>query len=119
MSYELQFLIMVETRIEHEELIASFKEKVGDAGEEISPAKFRTFYWSGNCIQVWMNEDYDESLVSDPEDGFLYYRYKIEVFPTDGEKSVERQVNIAKQLKGALESLGCTTVICADFEELL
>jgi hypothetical protein len=119
MSYELQFLIMVDTEIEHEELIASLKEKLVGVREEISPAKFRTFYWSGNCVQVWLNEDYDESLVSDPEDGFLYYRYKIEVFPTDGDKGVERQVNIAKQLKGVLESLGCTAVICADFEELL
>lgn len=78
-----------------------------------------SFEWSGNCVEVWPNEDYDESLTSDPEEGYLYYKYEIVVYPIDGDESVERQVSIAKHLKSALESLGCSAVIGAAFEELL
>jgi hypothetical protein len=109
-SYELQFLIYVNTTLDIEELISSLKGVLTST---------RTFYWSGNWVQVWPNEDYDESLISDSEEGFLYYRYRIEVSPIDNDKSVERQVSIAKHLKSVLESLGCIAVICADFEDLL
>ena len=115
MSYELQFLIMVNTTLDHEKLIASLKGALADTSE----VGWRSFDWSGNWVQVLMNEDYDESLASDPEEGYLYYRYRIEVSPTDGNKSLDRQVNLAKHLKVALESLGCSAVICAAFEELL
>jgi len=82
-SYELQFLIFVNTTLDLEELVASLKGALGGISEE----SFRTFDWSGNWVQVWPNEDYDESLVSDPEEGYLCYRYRVEVSPIDGNLS--------------------------------
>jgi hypothetical protein len=60
---------------------------------------------------VWPNEDYDESMASDPEEGFLYHRYRIGVFPIDEDKGVDRQVNTAGHLKASLEYLGGGAVI--------
>jgi len=115
-SYELLFSIFVNTTLGLEELAASLKMALTASGELRWQSSFD---WSGNCVEVWPNEDYDESLVSDPEEGFLYYRYTIWVYPIDDDESVDRQINIAKHLKTALESLGGGAVICADFEELL
>lgn len=115
MGYELQFLVMANCDLSLQELAACLKEKLPEAAW----VRSQSFDWSNNWIQVWKNDDHDDSMLSDIDEGFLYYPYRIEVSPTGETKDLDHQINLAKHLKNILESLGCDAVICADFEELL
>lgn len=115
MAYELQFLVMVDTGRALDELVACLMEKLEGARQ----VRARSFDWAENWIAVWPNDDYDPKKTSDPEEGFLHYRYRIEVSPLNKGASVDDQVRIANELKRVLESMGAVVAVCADFEELL
>src|SRR5215467_9989380 len=92
MPYELQFLIMVNSGLTLEDLVRSLREQLPSARS----TRFRSFDWSNNWVQVWRNDDHDESILSDGNEGFLYYPFRIEVSPIEKNTSLEHQVNTAK-----------------------
>ncbi|HEU4328889.1 MAG TPA: hypothetical protein VFS21_37475 [Roseiflexaceae bacterium] len=112
---ELQFLIMVDTKLSLNEIILYLKEKLSDT----TPVRSRSFDWSSNWIQVWDNDDFDPDKISDPEDGFLYYPYRIEVSPNTKEINLEQQIAVARSLVERLEMTGAKVQVCADFEGML
>lgn len=115
MAYELQFLVMADSRLALDELVLRLMEKL----EGARTVRARSFDWADNWIAVWPNDDHDPEASSDPEQGFLHYRYRIEVSPLGKEATVDRQIRVAKELERVLESLGAGVAVCADFEELL
>jgi hypothetical protein len=115
MDYELQFLIMVSCEFD----IDQFLNRLKRDWQDVKWVKRSSFDLSDNWIQISENEDYDPALAFNTLDGFLHYRYRIEVSPIKETRSVAEQVNLAKTLKTRFEKMGCLAVICADFEELL
>lgn len=111
---ERQFLVMVEmpgTAI-------GLSEKLVRSLEGAVSVRPRSFDWMGNWIQIADNDDYDPAQVDEPRDGFLFYRFRLEVSPMKS-VDVEHQVRVAVALSDALRALGAKTAVCADFEEKL
>ena len=115
MNYETQFLIMVNCNFDLGEFLNRLKEE----WQDVKWVKRSSFDIANNWIQISKNDDYDPSRVLDPEDGFLHYRYRLEVSPITENPSVIEQIKLARMLKTRLEDIGCLAIICADFEELL
>ena len=113
-GYELQFLVMINTSLSLPTLTRQLHDEFGKAKRQENIALDP----SGNLVELRHNEDFHPSLVSDQNEGFLHYRYQLEVTPT-ASTSLEQQIVFAKSLKDKLESHGHQAVICADFEEML
>jgi hypothetical protein len=73
----------------------------------------------GNWLEVWPNDDTDARLASDAEDGYLYFRWRVEVTPIDAHLDENHQVKLARNLKSQFENMGAAAVICANFEDRL
>jgi hypothetical protein len=69
-------------------------------------------------VEIILNEDHDDNLV-DSEDGFLYFKYMIAVYPISEETSIDLQVSLAKKMYQGFKTNGLSAEIVADFEELL
>jgi len=115
MERELQFLIMVNSKLDLDQFIACIK----DNWPHIHWVGSRSFDVANNWVQISENEEFDPSLASNPEKGFLHYRYRLEVSPVEGTPSLDNQIELARSLKAGLEKLGFEAVVCADFEDLL
>lgn len=113
--FELQFLIMVDTEMLLDELIEEICVNLPDA----RPVRPRSFDWRGNWVQIWENDDYEPAASRPQTDAFLYFRYRMEVSPMSENAQLQQQLEVARQLKRAVESTGAVAVVCADFEELL
>ncbi|MFJ5589047.1 hypothetical protein ACIQCG_04765 [Streptomyces noursei] len=72
-----------------------------------------------NWLEAWGNEDADQRLAKDDEEGFLYYRWRIEVTPTTNNPSTDEQITLARLLQQCFEKSGWVAVVCADFEDRL
>ena len=109
---EQQFLVMVNSTGTAPALTGRLSASLPDA----TPVRPRSFNWRGNWVQVWENDDYDPGHIDSPEDGYLFYRFRIEVSPTE-EVTDDHQIRAARELVAALESLHLKAVVCADFED--
>ncbi|MFM1652488.1 1,4-dihydroxy-6-naphthoate synthase [Brevibacillus sp. B_LB10_24] len=69
-------------------------------------------------MDVMMNDDYDEERAADPHDGFLYYRYYLDIEPAEDADPREYIKGIARMLEALWES-GAKAVAACDFEEEL
>jgi len=78
----------------------------------------RSFDWMGNWVQVWENDDYIAKRARPTVDEYLYFRYRMEVTPTEN-IHLDDQLDAALQVKRSVENTGAEAVICADFEDLL
>ena len=112
-DYELQFLIMVETDIELGLLFSKLIDDLPDSHRESS----WSFRWKGNICMILLNEDHDVNELNG-EDGYLYYKFRIELSPIK-DCTIEEQISMAKYLEKYLSSFAEEVAICADFEELL
>ncbi len=115
MAYESQFILMVNCNFKLDKLVNLIKKEWKD----IRWIKSYSFDMKGNWIQISANEDYDISCIKDKKDGYLYYKYRLEVSPLGDIKNIDNQVTLAMTLKSRFTAIGCVTEICADFEELL
>ncbi len=114
MNYELQFLVMVNSEIGIDELLNKMS-----GWNDLIKLTHRSFDSdSKNWIQVSENEDYGLGGIQD-EDGFLFYKYKIEVSPLNDQVGIDDQVEYAKKIHQNFIDEGFLAEICADFEELL
>ena len=115
MEYQLEFLAMVDTDISFDELTRYLKERLPNA-ILVSPSVLQ---WSDNIVDVDKNEDFDPARTDDPDDGFIYYRYRLHVYPIAEHATLKHQMYLARTLKAALEPLSRGVEIAADFERLL
>jgi hypothetical protein len=69
-------------------------------------------------VDVRNNDDYDEDRAADPHDGFLFYRYYLDIEPVEDADPGEYILSIA-QLLEALWKSGAKAVAACDFEEEL
>jgi hypothetical protein len=112
---ELLFLVMVNSERELDEVVASLLALLPGAIRRTP----RSLDWEGNWIQVSASDSYDEDNSQDGDEGFLYYRYRVEVSPRSDGATVAGQVSIARRLLEFFRGLGVQAVVCAEFEELL
>lgn len=64
------------------------------------------------------NDESDSSRIDDPVEGFLFYRYKVEIEPLRGAGRSEYIIFISHLLE-ALWTAGCRAVAACDFEDEL
>jgi hypothetical protein len=109
--HEAQFLVMVNGEVSLSDIMRVLESDLPG----IKRTKHKMVYeWSRNIIDVEENKDYDQNMINS-EDGYLYYRYRINVFPIDDDQSIEHQVNIARDIRGLFASLSCITEVIATF----
>lgn len=118
MSEELQFLVMANCHLDLPDFMKSLGSGLKIELKEEELFRFRSFYYARNWVQVDYNEDYDEELMKTDEDAFLYYKYRIEVSPTE-DVTLEEQIHLTKIFTQVISNIGGEVVIGADFEELL
>jgi len=121
-TYNLDFIIAVQSESD----LNSFLSRLQQEWEDLEKMPFRVFKMSGNRLEVQENYLYDPEKVSDPHQGYIYYRYRIMVTPEDnkqpaseGSVALTERIAFAKLLKSRLEEMGCLAKILADFDGLL
>lgn len=113
--YGLAFFMMIDADLTsaalERELRQSFAAARRSPNAALDPA--------GNHIELCGNAEYAPERIEDPEEGWRFFPYRLEITPTSPRLSVEHQVAFAKALLAELGRLGHPAVICAEFEELL
>lgn len=84
-------------------------------GEFENRATIRT---SSCVIDVEENDQFDNVMRTGAADGFLYYRYFLDVEPVES-AGRERYVQVVSDLLRGLRDNGCKAVPACDFEEEL
>ena len=115
MNETLQFLVMVDGECSREEITDRLVEEFPEAIR----LKENSCDLRENWIEVWYNEDYDRISAQDDEDGYLYFRYRVEVTPLGERVKEVDQIDLAKAIVAAIRKKGLTAVICANFENRL
>ena len=110
-----QFLIMINTSYDEKELM----EFLTNCFPNSIRNTINSFDLQDHWIEIWKNENADEQMSKDPEEGYLYFRWRIEVTPLRKKILQIHQVEFAKNIVSCLENKGCNCVICANFEHLL
>jgi hypothetical protein len=80
--------------------------------------KMRTVSSRELQVDLVVNEDFDETKRMQGEDQFLFYRYYLDIEPTE-DVPRERYVESVGNLLEGLWRLGCKAVAACDFEEKL
>jgi hypothetical protein len=111
---ELQFLIMIDLELPMDRLLPQVVALLDGAKR----VRTKSFDWNGNWCQISENGRFDQQGAEDADEGYLYYRYKIEVSPNASVR-LEDQIQSAMTLKDTLKSIDARAEICADFEDLL
>ena len=71
-------------------------------------------------LEIRKNEDYDVNQVNDLEEGFLYYKYNLDVYNLSENVSLEEQVKLSKLIYNSFKGNNIELVeIVAEFEHLL
>ncbi|WP_328470035.1 hypothetical protein OHA21_03460 [Actinoplanes sp. NBC_00393] len=109
-----QFLLMVDSATERsrlvDELLAGFPE--------MDRRKENSGHIRGNWLEVWPNDDADEKQASDPENGYLHFRWRIELTPLTAVEE-DHQVQLARDLLRHFQAAGSRAEVCANFEDRL
>ncbi|RNL85846.1 hypothetical protein [Halostreptopolyspora alba] len=110
----LEFIVMVNGGDSESEVLRAITERIPEAAEiEKDSCELR-----GNRLEVWANEDADPSRATDEEEGYLYFRWRIEVLPQRDDVGEEAQVGLAGEMLGALrEDRGWDATLAATFED--
>lgn len=91
MSGTLQFIVMVDGDVSEAALLKSLKAHSCDL--------------RGNFLEIWHNEDADPDLARNDDDGYLYYRWRVELTPTTKSVGADHQVELARALIAAFENV--------------
>jgi hypothetical protein len=121
-AYNPDFIIAVQSESDLDGLLALLRQE----WEDFEQMPFGVFKISGNWLEVEENHLYDPEMVSDPSQGYIYFRYRIMVRSEDvrqpaseGSAELTERIAFAEQLKSRLEKMGCSARILADFDGLL
>ena len=112
---ENQFLVMVDAATERSQLV----EDLSTSFPDMERRKANSGHIRGNWLEVWANDDADENQAADPVDGFLYFRWRVELTPLDATTAEDHQVQLARELLKHFQSVGARAVVCANFEDRL
>jgi hypothetical protein len=112
MEETLQFLVMVDSRLDDSGLLALVMEQFPDAVRR----KRHSCDVHGNWLEIWENESADAALIGG-EDGFLHYAWRVEVTPLTDDLDEDHQVKLARDLRTCFERAGARAVVCANFED--
>lgn len=82
---------------------------------EIYKRTARTYFMSGNLIEIYSNNYYDKILSDDDEYGYLYYRTHMDFYPID-EVTLISQISLANNIKQFFDTLFWKSEIIAEFE---
>ena len=115
MKENLQFLVMVDTDKDRQWILQRILDRFLDAAKK----KSNSCDLRGNWLEIWENEGANSELSKDAENGYLYYKWRIEVTPVAFSVGEDKQVQLAKELASYLKEAGCRVVVCANFEDKL
>lgn len=113
MQTTLQFLIMVDGPLEAAELLDRIRTRLPDA----VPYRRDSVDVRGNLLEINPNEGFDPHLATTDEDDYLYFRWRVELTPTDRSVDEEHQIALARELLRAIEEPGVRATVCAAFED--
>ncbi|MFI4850846.1 MAG: hypothetical protein ACIAZJ_17170 [Gimesia chilikensis] len=114
MDSALQFIIMLNTDL----TISSIIKQMSAGLREARGRKVNSIDFEGNWIEIYQNDDYDESQ-TETEDGFLFYCYRLEATPLSKEITLSRQINTTRTICQNLQQLNVDIFLCANFEDQL
>jgi hypothetical protein len=110
---DLYCKIFVDAEIEESQLVEIIRNLMGG-----SSWRLRTIYLPCCEIDVCKNDIYDPAKRLDPNEGFLYYRYFLDVVPV-GNVSRQDYTALVGQFIVRLREAGFKAVPACDFEEEL
>lgn len=105
--------VYVDTHVPKSDLIRLIQSAL--AGNPEGRATIRT---SSCVIDVEDNDDFSAEKQSDPANGFLYFRYYLDIEPVEN-VGRERYVAVLSVLLDNLREKGCKAVPACDFEDAL
>ncbi|MGC4768011.1 hypothetical protein ACLQ25_03375 [Micromonospora sp. DT44] len=108
----LQFLIMVDGPPTAAELLDLIRARVPDA----KPYRRDSVDVRGNLLEINTNEGADPRPATD-EDGYLHFRWRVEVTPMDRSVDEAQQIALARELLRAIEGQQVRATVCAAFED--
>lgn len=109
---DLSFILMVDGTIDQDSLI----DLVASAVPRAQKIKRRSLDAVDNWLEIKKNEDFGAQPADGP-DGFLYFRFRLEVTPKSRRLDEQHQVRFASSLQSVLESNGLRVELCASFSD--
>ncbi|WP_433115397.1 hypothetical protein [Micromonospora sp. CA-246542] len=109
----LQFLIMVDGPLTAAELLDLIRARLPDA----KPYRRDSVDVRGNLLEINTNEGADPRLAATDEDGYLYFRWRVEVTPMDRSVDEAQQITLARELLRAIDGQQARATVCAAFED--
>ncbi|MEU4561121.1 hypothetical protein AB0F72_22290 [Actinoplanes sp. NPDC023936] len=113
--YDNHFIVMVDSATGWvrllEDLITAFSGAV--------QVKANSCDLRGNWLEISPNDDADEKLATDPDTGYHYFRWRIEVTPLNESVGEDNQVLFARALLQHFRSGGARAEVLANFEDRL
>ncbi|MCO6008397.1 hypothetical protein NE236_25805 [Actinoallomurus purpureus] len=109
----MQFIVMVDGDADEVALLRCVLKNLPDAVR----LKAHSCDVRGNWLEIWQNEDADPNLAENDDDGYLYYRWRVELTPMGGTVDEDHQVELARALIGAFERADGRAVVLANFED--
>ncbi len=114
MDETLQFIVMVDSQLYIPQIVEGLLELL----EGSERRKANSLDVAGNWIEIWSNDDADESLANGPNRHWNF-RFRLESTPLTETISEDHQVETAKSICDGLQQLDCDVVLCANFEARL
>jgi hypothetical protein len=108
---ELQFIIAIDT--DFDTIFSTLQEIY-----KFNYTKKHEFVIGKNNVEIEENEDFNPDLV-DTDDGYLYYRYNVNVYPIAEDISLLEQIDLSKQMRESFIKKGIKADILAAFEDML
>jgi hypothetical protein len=120
-EYPLSFVVNVQTDLDYDDFVTQLAQEW-----DFERILYGAFETGEKFIEVRKNPLHDPDLVSDPTDGFLYYRFNVIVGSKGREHTASEDspvlvqwIEFAKSLKLSLDKMRHQAVIVADFERFL
>jgi len=111
---DLRFLLILDSPHEDEDEVMTW---LVTALPEAEREKENSCRLRLNYVEVWPNSDADPEAARSKRDGYLFYRYRIEVSPILGEVAKGGQINLAREVLGYARGERWRWVVCANFED--
>ena len=88
--------------------------------EAVSGCQVRIWSISSPALDIYinLNDEYDANKTCGEEDGFLYFKFFLDIEPTPG-TDIQRYIKAIAHLMQALHQNGMQSVAACDFEDRL
>ena len=112
---DVQFIVMVDSAAERSHLVSDLASDF----PELEQRKAHSGRLRGNWLEVYANDDADPAAAADPDNGFLHFRWRVEVTPLDSSVDENHQIRLARDLLAHFRSAEATAEVLANFEDRL